>query len=352
MPPRQTLTKGMLRPSNQTQPRIRPSTQSERNIDFLNKVELPLAGPLGDFLRDEVAGEMMGGGIGLAAGIIPKQFLRKLSQEVAERASKKFKGTPKIADVATIMAEKHPLTVGHLADFEYVDPSERVMGRFTRSNPDLARKIVERKPTLATPSKFYQSLLDKGGEEELARYAQKQMGTVQIHPNLENRNLAEIFKTFRHELGHASEDLMHGKLPTYIGPSYWPSQAEVRARAIERNYGRDMGFPSGNIMGAATDTPRRRPYSLSIMDELDTGAEVGMSQSRNFIDEQQSKSNIYDTLKHYYGKTPEKDILGGPTFTMTGPPRLQPANDEWMDDLMRRYNIEGFMRTHNLKDFR
>jgi hypothetical protein len=341
----------MIKPSGEGQPRIRPSTAKEKTLDLFNKWELPLAGPLGDFLKEEAIGEMMGGGVSLAAGIIPKQFLRKLAQETAERAAKIYRNTPKIAQVATDMAEKHPYMAGHLSDFEYVQPGSRFSGSYQKGNKNAAKFIINKTPTLAMPSKFYQHILDKGGEEELARVAQKQLGKLHINPDLENSNIAEIYKTVRHEYSHEADDLarfgkyLRGKTEEGGDPRYWTSTPEVRARAVERNYGRDMGAPEGKSV--------RRPYARSIMDELQSGASIAESKvahgrldpyTGRRVTKEDLNETTMSTLNHYFGQRPAATKITGEQIRPAQGPRLKPtgyhANDLWLPDYLRDHLLD------------
>ena len=351
----------MIKPSaNADRPRIRPAAPHERRLDFLNKLQLPLAGGLGDFLKEEVAGEMMGGGVGLAAGYIPKKFLRKFAKETAEETFKNYEaaGMPRIGEVSADMIEKHPMIAGHLRGFGVEPAGSGAHGRYAWKNDDLIDQMVKQQGSKMLPKDFYKFVKDTQGEEGLQRLIRAQGGRIDVSPEIESGLKDRIYSVLRHELSHATDDIarpgVRGEVRsgTADDPRYWVSKPEVRARAVQKNFRRDMGQLDFNKESRGILNPEgtdiiyegmgRYPYKDKVMQELSEGAQQGGSRiwlpppTPPKVKPEDFQQEILDTMNHYFGRRPEYATPESVSFTMTGAPRLRPS-EGWTERMLHNY---------------
>ena len=228
--------------------------------------------------------------------LIPRNLIKKFAEEQAEANFNRFKnvGADKIAEAVGRMSELHPGIASHLAGI-FPEPNPGVAGVFYDGSRDnkYIKGLISQDHSLATIHPDEMRAFGRMPEEERAKIAIKSYGpSVGISPNMENYGKAQIYSTIRHEFSHANDAIF--KPTTQVGrggyyPSddfrYWLSPQEVRARAVEKNYARDMGYrepvSQSSYEHAAyapdisnsgyEDGVRREPYGNKIATEIANG---------------------------------------------------------------------------------
>lgn len=233
----------------------------------------------------------------VAAGILPKQFLKKFAQENADNAYKHLSqsGYPKIATAVQQAFTRNPRTAAHLSAVGTNAPKDAVASYLPITGKDatkfdlraVADKMLKGEDIGPDGPTIYNAIRQRGAsEEDLARAVKRELGTIDFNPDLERRSPEEIARAVRHEMGHLSDDLI-GKLKGPMYPTndarYWTSRPEVKARAIEHNYVRDMTgkarpqefrvLEPASAQGPAVTGYRRPHYGGSIGKEIIRGME-------------------------------------------------------------------------------
>jgi len=293
---------------------------------------------LGDQSLDDFLSQMIPAG-----SIIPAQFRKKLAAEFAEKSFNLLKeqGLDKIADVVgdILGSKKHSGITAHLSEVSGMgDPT--ASGRYFRGQLDRMKKILAREPIrskidLQHAPPDFNKMMANLSDEELAKMAQRWGGNIHLNTNLEEAAPAEIYKVMRHEMSHAADDIAGKRVgKTYQGhdPKYWVNLQEVRARASEPNYIRDMSGKAeprqiidltseemdqyfrnrDEFKPFTSELPHRRSrYSEKVATELKRGYDIGRTK-----------------LAEQYGRisptTQELDYM----FDRTPPPYNQDFNRE------------------------
>jgi len=198
-----------------------------------------------------------------ATPLVPRELLKKRAQSIADSAESEFKNYPNLKQVVQDMSEKHPYVVGNLSRIEPSRQRNTLAAFWSHDTPYTAenlRQIIEDPATTASqhPNSTIRSLagsmLNTTAEERIKKLGDLGgfgvMPRITIGGNQETVPIAQNYSTMRHELSHANDYIYRpgdkGEYHTYPGPGYWVSRPEVRARAVERNFGRDMGILDAN----------------------------------------------------------------------------------------------------------
>lgn len=201
-----------------------------------------------------------------AVSMVPRGMLKKRAKAIADEAEIHFKNYPQLKRVVQDMSIKHPNIVGNLSRIvpnrqrntlaafsSYPNPwsSETVRGliddpgKMLREHPD--QKVRDYASYLVGQGWDMESRIKKMGEQ--GSYKER-MPFITIGGSQDEANIASNYSTMRHEFSHANDYIYRPKNEGkhYPGSSadYWLSLPEVRARAVERNYGRDMGIKNAN----------------------------------------------------------------------------------------------------------
>ena len=200
-----------------------------------------------------------------AISLVPRELLKKRAIEIGESAKENFKRYPNLRKVVEDMSEKHPYQVGNLSEI-IPDRKRNTAAVFWSHDEPWSAETL--RGLISDPNKMLQhpdtkvqsvanTLLNTTAEERIKKLSGGKRGgeygwmpRISIGGAQEANPIAENYKTMRHELSHANDYVYRpgdkGARSEYPSPGYWVSRPEVRARAVERNYGRDMGINDAN----------------------------------------------------------------------------------------------------------
>jgi hypothetical protein len=198
-----------------------------------------------------------------AISMVPRELLKKRAQEIGDAAATNFRNYPNLQKVVEDMADKHPYIVGNLsrivpsrqkrnlASFAYYnEPYNAETLRGLINDPQAMLKHPDQK----IQNKAARLISNATDAESRIKYLGDEFHGVMPHITIggsqEGEPIAKNYSTMRHELSHANDYIYRpgDKGESFPGDDarYWTSTGEVRARAVERNFGRDMGINDAN----------------------------------------------------------------------------------------------------------